>query len=96
MDRLSTSAATLTEESRRNQGIPETVGIRILAEDREDGARMRTAYVDNSGSGDRRLEEHGIDFYLAAETIQPLEEVVIEAGQQDPPQLVFRRHQPPT
>ena len=91
---ISTYAVALIEEDRLRKGIPPSQRVRISAGDRPGGPSIRMAYVDSPQSGDRTLEEHGAEFYLAPDVTQPLKGVTVDAVDLDPPQLVFRRNQP--
>jgi Fe-S cluster assembly iron-binding protein IscA len=96
MVRLSTTAVALIEESRRSQGIPESVGVRIFTEALEDGVKICLAFVNDPRKDDQYLEEHGTQFYVAQEMTQPLKDTVIDVTEQDPPRLVIRRQEPTT
>ena len=91
---ISTYAVQLIEEDRRKKGIPPSRSVRIFADDRPEGPSLQMAYVDHPESGDRTLEEHGTEFYLASEIVESLEGVTVDAVDLDPPQLIFLRNSP--
>lgn len=91
---ISTYALELIEEDRRKKGIPPSLSVRIFTDDRPEGPSLKMAYVDDPERGDRTLEEHGTEFYLASEIVESLKGVTVDAVDLDPPQLVFLRNSP--
>jgi Fe-S cluster assembly iron-binding protein IscA len=95
MVRVSTSAVALFEKTRRNQGIPESRGIRISGEVNQlGGVGIRLAFTDDPEPADLHLEEHGTQFFVAPEVAEPLEDSVIDVVEEDPQQLTLRHDWP--
>ena len=95
MVRISTYAVDLIEEDRRKKSVPPAQSVRIFADDQLEGPTLKMAYVDHPEEGDSPLEEHGTEFFIAPEIVEPLKGVTIDAVDLAPPQLVFLRNQPP-
>ena len=97
MVRVSTSAVALFEKTRRNQGIPESRGIRISGKvNQEGGVDIRLAFTDDPEPADQHLEEHGTQFFVAPEVAEPLEDSVIDVVEEDSQELTLRREGPTT
>jgi Fe-S cluster assembly iron-binding protein IscA len=91
MVRVSNTAVALFEETRRNQGIPESYGVRIFGEENQQGGvDIRLKFTDDPGLADQHVEEHGTQFFVAPEVAAPLEDSVIDVDEQDPHQLTLR------
>jgi len=91
MVRISTNAIALMEKSRRQQGIPESQGVRIYGED--DGAgglRVRLTFAEDPDEGDELLEEQGTEFYVAPEVMVPLQDTIIDVADEDSEQFALR------
>lgn len=95
MVRVSTTAVALLEESRRSQGIPESHGVRVFGEDNQQGGvNIRLEFTDDPEKEDHRLEEHGTQFFIAPEVVQPLENSVIDVAGEDSQRLTLRQAEP--
>lgn len=95
MVRVSTTAVALLEESRRSQGIPESHGVRVYGEENQQGGMdVRLAFTDDPEDGDHTVEEHGTEFFIAPEVVQPLEDSVIDVAGEDSQQLTLRQAEP--
>lgn len=91
MVRVSTAAVALLEQSRSEQGIPDSYGVRISGQDNpQGGLDIALAFTDDPEDEDDRLEAHGTQFFVAPEVSQPLEGTVIDAEGPDPQQLTLR------
>ncbi len=95
MVRVSTTAVALLEESRRDQGIPDSHGVRVFGEENQQGGvNIRLAFTDDPEEEDHRLEEHGTAFFIAPEVLQPLEDSVIDVAGEDSQRLILRQGEP--
>jgi Fe-S cluster assembly iron-binding protein IscA len=93
MIHVTEAAVALLEQSRHDQQIPRSHGVRIYEQaDHGDGPRLRLAvtFVAHPEKGDRRFEEHGTRFYVAPEMVLPLEDVIIDVTDPDWPHLELR------
>lgn len=93
MVNVTKAAAALLEAKREKHHIPETHGVRIYERaDTGDHPRVRLAmtFVPKPETNDRRVEEHGLQFFLAPEVREPLQSLVIDATEQRPYRLRLR------
>lgn len=80
MVQISHEAAQLLVESRKDEGIPETFGVRVYAEPTtEGGAAVRLAFVEDPEAGDEVNEQHGTKIFVSPELSEPLSEAFIDA-----------------
>lgn len=91
MVRISSGAVALLEESRREQGIPESQGVRVYGEfDSEVGLQVRLAFTEDPRQGEEVIEQDGTEFYIAPEVVEPLQGAVVDVADEDGSQLVLR------
>lgn len=91
MVRISSDAVALLEASRREQGIPESQGVRVYGEvDNEVGLQVRLAFAEDPRQGEEVIEQDGTEFYIAPEVVEPLQDAVVDVAEEDRSQLVLR------
>ena len=79
------------EESRRIQGVPESQGVRIFGEeDGTGGLQVRLTFTEDPLEGDDVIEEQGVEFYVAPEVKEPLEDSIIDVAEEDTGRLAIR------
>lgn len=92
MVRVSATAVEFLEESRESRGVPDSHGVRIFGQENQEGAMMvRLAFTDDPDDRDQRIDQHGTDFYVAPEVVEPLGEAVIDMAPGEESQLMLRQ-----
>jgi Fe-S cluster assembly iron-binding protein IscA len=79
MLQLTETAATRITEVRRDQGLPETFGVRVSGAATPDGkVALQVAFSEGPVEGDQIDEQHGTRVFVAPEVAEPLEEVELD------------------
>ena len=93
MLKLTETAANRIEEVRRDQGLPESLGVRVSGAEVTDGKMaLQVAFSDGPAQGDQVAEQHGTQVFVAPEVAEPLAdaELDVQGGAAEGVQLVLR------
>jgi Fe-S cluster assembly iron-binding protein IscA len=91
------AAAATLDQVREEQGLPDTVGLRVFPAQAPDGqATLGLGFTDEPHDGDAVAEQHGTRLFVAPEIADQLAEMALDV-EPDPaldggasPQLVLR------
>jgi Fe-S cluster assembly iron-binding protein IscA len=91
MVQVSATAVAVLEESRREQDVPDSHGVRLFGQRNEEGRMMlRLTFTEDPHDRDQQMEQHGTEFYVASDVAESLQDVILDASADDG-QLTLRR-----
>ena len=80
MLQLSSRAASLLDQARESQGIPEHFGVRVYGEPApEGGTAIGIAFTETPEQGDEVGEQDGTNLFVAPEVAEPLSAALLDA-----------------
>lgn len=89
---MTSTAASVLETVRQQQGLPDTSVIRVFPTPTENGLEVDIGFVPGPVEGDQVLESEGTTLCVDPDLAEPLADTVIDAEQTpEGPQLVLRR-----
>jgi Fe-S cluster assembly iron-binding protein IscA len=87
---ISETAASALDQSRAQQGIPDDVTLRVAPAEQAPGQGLSLKFVDQPEDGDQTGSAHGMDFCVAPEVAEALDDAKIDVQNvDDDPQLVI-------
>ena len=94
---MTSRAATLLTDLRRESDIPNEAGVRVYSDKNEQGQpTVAIAFAADPMPGDAIAETDGVRLFVAPEVAEPLDEAVIDVTAEDgASQLVFRPREEP-
>ena len=95
---MTSRAATLLSDLRRESEIPNEAGVRVYSDKNDEGQpTVAIAFAADPMPGDEIAETGGIRLFVSPEVAEPLSEAVIDVtGDDGASQLVFRPREEPT
>lgn len=93
MLQISDGAVRLLQETRSEQGVPESYGLRVFGRsDQTGGIQVHLTFTEEPEEGDQVIEQAGTELYLAPEVAEPLDNAVLDVADEEAgPELVLRQ-----
>lgn len=92
MLQVSDAAATVLDQTRANEELPESVGVRIFAQPDQTGEmQVSLTFAEEPMPEDQVTEQAGTQVFIAPEVAEPLADSVLDLEHADNgPQLVIK------
>jgi Fe-S cluster assembly iron-binding protein IscA len=89
---MTTSAASVLDTVREQQGIPEQFVVRVFPNPTVNGLEVQMSFAPEPAEGDQVTETEGTKLCVHPDLAEPLADTVIDAEQTpEGPELVLRR-----